>query len=60
MPQVLERGSIYFVYRPRVEATSASGLEDVQRFFVILSADDQELHRVIVSSTITTDHPLSS
>jgi len=48
MPQVLERGSIYFVYRPRVEATSASGLEDVQRFFVILSPDDHQRHRLIV------------
>ena len=34
---VLERGNIYFVYRPKVEHASAAGLEDIQRFFVILS-----------------------
>jgi hypothetical protein len=37
MAEVLERGNIYFVYRPKVEHTTAAGLEDVQRFFVILS-----------------------
>jgi hypothetical protein len=37
MASVLERGNIYFVYRPKVEHTSAAGLEDIQRFFVILS-----------------------
>jgi hypothetical protein len=35
MANVLERGNIYFVYRPKVEHTSAAGLEDIQRFFVL-------------------------
>jgi len=48
MPQVLERGNIYFVYRPRVEETSVSGLEDIQRFFMILSPHNNQLHRLIV------------
>ena len=48
MPQVLERGNIYFVYRPRVEETSVSGLEDIQRFFVILSPHNNQRHRLIV------------
>jgi hypothetical protein len=48
MPQVLERGNIHFVYRPRVEATSASGLEDIQRLFMILSPHDNERLRLIV------------
>jgi hypothetical protein len=48
MPQVLERGNIYFVYRPRVEENSAAGLEDVQRFFVILSPSGKDRHRLIV------------
>jgi hypothetical protein len=37
MPQVLERGNIYFAYRPRVEETSAAGIEDVERFSVIFT-----------------------
>jgi hypothetical protein len=48
MAIVLERGNIYFAYRPRVEHTSAQGLEDIQRFFVILSPFDKEHHRLIV------------
>src|SRR2546430_3720374 len=48
MPQVLERGDIYFLYRPRVEQTSASGLEDIQRFFMILSPRGKPMHRLIV------------
>jgi hypothetical protein len=35
MSDVLGRGNIYFVYRPRVEHLRAEGLEDVQRFFVM-------------------------
>jgi hypothetical protein len=48
MPHVLERGNIYFIYRPRVEETSTAAIEDVQRFFVILSPHGQERHRLIV------------
>jgi hypothetical protein len=48
MANVLERGNIYFVYRPKVEQTSAAGIEDVQRFFVILSPFSKPRHRLIV------------
>src|SRR5437870_10535882 len=48
MPQVLERGNIYFIYRPRVEETSAAGLEDVQRFFLVLSPHGNDRHRLLV------------
>jgi hypothetical protein len=40
MADVLERGNI-FAYRPKVEHTSAEGLEDIQRFFVILSTNSE-------------------
>jgi hypothetical protein len=40
MADVLERGAIAFVYRPRVEAFAARGLEDVQRFYVLLAPED--------------------
>jgi hypothetical protein len=48
MAEVLERGNIYFVYRPKVEHTSAAGLEDVQRFFIILSPFGKARHRLTV------------
>jgi len=48
MANVLERGNIYFVYRPKVEHTSAAGLDDIQRFFVILSPFGNARYRLIV------------
>jgi len=48
MVQVLERGNIYFVYRPKVEENSVAGIEDVQRLFLILSPHGKERHRLIV------------
>lgn len=48
MADVLERGNIYFLYRPRVEQATAGGLEDIQRFFVILSPHGQQRYRLVV------------
>jgi hypothetical protein len=42
MVTVLERGNIYFVYRPKVEHTSAAGMQDIQRFFLILIPFEKE------------------
>lgn len=36
MLEILEQGSIAFVYRPRVQKALARGIEDVQAFYVIL------------------------
>jgi hypothetical protein len=53
MPEILERGDIYFFYRPKVhsaeqETEEISGPEDVQRFFFILHPRGQRLYRRIV------------
>jgi hypothetical protein len=48
MAQVLERGDIYFVYRPRVEEETVEGFEDVQRTYMILSPRARGRHRLIV------------
>lgn len=34
--QIIERGDVYFAYRPRVESEQVSGVEDVQRLYVLL------------------------
>jgi hypothetical protein len=39
MADVLERGAVAFLYRPRVETFAARGLEDVQRFYVLLAPE---------------------
>jgi hypothetical protein len=45
---VLERGNIYFFYRPKIEEGSAEGLADVQRLYMILSPHGQRRYRLIV------------
>ncbi|MGW1911466.1 hypothetical protein ACWCQS_12195 [Streptomyces sp. NPDC002076] len=45
---ILERGDIYFVYRPRVEQDQAHDIEDVQRLFVILQPSDSDRSRRLV------------
>lgn len=34
--EIIEKGDIYFAYRPRVGESEPEGLEDVQRFFMVL------------------------
>ena len=34
--EIVEKGDIYFAYRPRVDENEAEGLRDVQRFFMVL------------------------
>lgn len=36
---MLERGDVFFLYRPRVETVEVGGRKDVQRFFMVLAAD---------------------
>jgi hypothetical protein len=39
MIQLLERGDVVFAYRPRIDRGTATGPEDVQRFYAILQPD---------------------
>jgi hypothetical protein len=39
--EILERGDIYFFYRPKKAAEEVKGIEDVRRFFIV-SAPEQE------------------
>lgn len=48
MTDTLERGCIYFFYRPRVEQESPAGLDDVQRLYLVLSPDAGHPHRLVV------------
>jgi hypothetical protein len=46
--KVLERGDIYFAFRPRVDETRPESLEQVQRLFLILSPRDEDIYRRLV------------
>jgi hypothetical protein len=45
---IVERGDIYFAYRPKIETDGAEGLPDVQRFFMVLKPEGQRRFRVAV------------
>ncbi|MHA6795556.1 hypothetical protein ACVGVM_18860 [Pseudonocardia bannensis] len=44
----LERGHLFFCYRPRVDVQRATGLLDVQRFYMIMKPDGKRLFRRII------------
>jgi hypothetical protein len=45
--RLLERGHIYFAYRPKINAGEVRGLEDVERFYVILSPRGRDSYRLL-------------
>jgi hypothetical protein len=45
---VLERGNIYFFYVPRVQEEAPQGIEEIQRFYMVLSPQGAQRHRLIV------------
>ncbi|MFP4071000.1 MAG: hypothetical protein ACLFTB_03025 [Desulfovibrionales bacterium] len=46
--QTLERGSIYFFYRPRVEEEDPDSVEDVERMYMVLSPAQKDRYRLAV------------
>ncbi len=48
MVDVLERGDIFFFYLPKVEEEKAEGLEDVQRFHMVLNPDNGGYRDIII------------
>jgi hypothetical protein len=45
--QLLESGTISFLYRPRVESQSPHEPDEMQRLLLVLQPDDSPVHRVI-------------
>lgn len=46
--KILERGHIYFVYRPRVDRTSVRGPADIRRLYLVLHPRRKGLFRLII------------
>jgi len=44
--KLLEKGSIYFFYRPRVNHETVDSNEDVQRFYFILKPENADIYRL--------------
>src|SRR4051794_525441 len=47
MSEVLERGLVYFFYWPRVDHAKVRGLDDVQRFHLVLRPRDRQVWRML-------------
>jgi hypothetical protein len=47
MAEVLERGSVHFFFRPRVERHAPRGEDDIQRFMVVLAPEGRGLFRLL-------------
>lgn len=48
MADVIEYGNVYFLYQPKVEQTEVEGIEDVQRFYMVLSPQGAKIFRLLV------------
>lgn len=46
--QVLERGRVYFLYRPATGTDSPHGVVDLRRFYLVLHPDGSETRRLLV------------
>ena len=44
--EIVEKGDIYFFYRPKVEEEEATGLGDIQRFFMVLKPEGRAEFRL--------------
>jgi hypothetical protein len=45
---IVERGNIYFLYRPKVQHQDAGGLDDIERFFMVLRPNGEHRFRLMV------------
>lgn len=59
--QILERGSLLFLYRPKADVAHAQGAADVEHLYLMLMPDDRERHksRVYLLSGISLPSPAS-
>ena len=48
MVRILEEGDIFFCYRPKIDVERARGLDDVQRFYVILKPGTKPVFRRVI------------
>lgn len=46
--EVLEQGNIYFIFRPKVEQDQPKGVQDVERFYMVLSPEGKAVYRMII------------
>lgn len=53
----LERGSVYFFYRPKVEEEDPGSLSELQRFYMVMSPEKRDRYRLAVIGRKRLPHP---
>lgn len=48
MSEILERGEVFFLYRPKIDAQVVHSLDDIQRFYMILKPEERNIFRRII------------
>ena len=48
MKDYVEKGDIYFFYRPKVNTPRVENIEDVQRLYLVLAPDDKDTARLFL------------
>lgn len=46
--EILERGDLYFFYRPKIDAAAVRGLDDLQRVYMILHPRGKRTYRLLI------------
>jgi hypothetical protein len=46
--KIIEHGDIFFFYRPKIDAQQVKDIENVQRFYMVMSPDKSKIHRVFL------------
>jgi Protein of unknown function (DUF2795) len=46
--EVIEQGDIFFFYRPKVDTEEVKGIKDVQRFYMVVSPEDNNKYRLFL------------
>jgi len=46
--KIIERGDLYFFYRPKVHEEKVRDLDDVQRFYIVMAPEEPRLFRLLI------------
>jgi hypothetical protein len=46
--EMLERGDVYFFYRPKIQEENPESVSDIQRFYMVLSPEDKQRFRMTI------------
>jgi hypothetical protein len=48
LSKIIERGNVYFLYRPKIGKFAPEGPEDIQRFYMVLKPNRKKIFRLMV------------